>query len=128
RPYGNKDYSYDSDYAPAYQYGNQVRAQYAGRQWDDSLEADIRSGWESAKAKSRLTWEEAKAAARDAVDRRDRTYKAYDATDKFYRNEYKSAQYYKPEYDYDNDYRPAYRYGTQARSMHPDRQWDDKLE
>src|SRR5690606_585670 len=60
RPYVNKDYSYDNDYAPAYQYGNQVRAQYAGRQWDDSLEADIRSGWESAKAKSRLTWEEAK--------------------------------------------------------------------
>ncbi len=128
RPYVNKDYSYDNDYAPAYQYGNQVRSQYAGRQWDDSLEADIRSGWESAKAKSRLTWEEAKAAARDAFDRSDRTYKTYDATDKFYRNEYKSAQYYKPEYDYDNDYRPAYRYGTQARSMHPDRQWDDKLE
>lgn len=128
RPYANADYNYDNDYAPAYQYGNTVRAQYAGRSWDDSLEQEIRDGWDSAKAKSRLTWEEAKDAARDAFDRSDRTYRAYDASDKYYRDQYKSAVYYKPEYDYDNDYRPAYRFGTQARSAQPDREWDESLE
>ncbi len=128
RPYVDKQYNYDSDYAPAYQYGNQVRSQYADRKWDDSLEQDIRSGWENAKAKSRLTWEEAKDAARDAFDRSDRTYRAYGATDKYYRDQYKSAVYYKPEHDYDKDYRPAYRYGTQARSVNPTGEWDDKLE
>ncbi|QOY62468.1 hypothetical protein INQ40_11320 [Lysobacter sp. H21R4] len=128
RPYANPQYNYDDDYAPAYEYGNTVRAQYADRQWDDSLEQDIRRGWEKAKAKSRLTWEEAKDAARDAFDRSDRTYRTYSATDNYYRDQYKNAVYYKPEYDYDTDYRPAYRYGTQARSAHPGREWNDELE
>src|SRR4051812_13724785 len=68
RPYANSQYTYDNDYAPAYAYGNTVRSEYAGRTWDDSLENDIRSGWEKAKDKSQLTWEQAKAAVRDAFD------------------------------------------------------------
>ena len=76
RPYVDRQYSYDNDYAPAYSYGNSVREQYAGRKWDDSLENDIRDGWEKAKAQSRLGWEQAKDAVRDAFDRSDRTYRA----------------------------------------------------
>lgn len=82
RPYFNDQYDYEADYAPAYLYGNAVRSQYAGREWDDALESDIRQGWEATKAKSRLEWEEAKDAVRDAFDRSDRTYRAYDATDR----------------------------------------------
>lgn len=128
RPYVDQKYNYEHDYAPAYAYGNTVRTQYAGRQWDDSLEQEVRSGWENAKDKSSLSWDEAKDAARDAFDRSDRTHRAYDATDKFYRDQYQSAVYYKPEYEYEKDYRPAYRYGTQARSSNPGREWDQDLE
>ena len=128
RPYANSKYNYDDDYAPAYEYGNTVRAQYPDRKWDESLEQEVRTGWDTSKAKSRLSWEEARDATRDAFDRSDRTYKVYDATDRYYRDQYKNAAYYKPEYDYDNDYRPAYRYGTQARTMHPNREWDQSLE
>lgn len=128
RPYYSKDYDYDTDYAPAYAYGNTVRSQYAGRKWDDSLEAEIKQGWEATKAKSRLTWEQAKAAVRDAFDRSDRTYRVYEATDKHYANQYKTADYYKADYSYDDDYRPAYRYGTYARSRYAGRDWDDRLE
>lgn len=127
RPYYDSSYSYD-DYAPAYAYGDDVRAKYAGRRWDDSLEADVRQGWESAKAKSRLTWEKAKDAVRDAFDRSDRTYRTYEATDNYYASAHKTTDYYRSEYDYDTDYRPAYRYGTQARGTYIGRDWDDALE
>ncbi|MFS8136528.1 MAG: hypothetical protein ACMG50_00215 [Thermomonas sp.] len=128
RPYVNADYNYDSDYAPAYAYGTSVRSQYAGRSWDDSLESDVRAGWENAKDKSRLTWEQAKDAVRDAFDRTDRTYRTYEATDAYHRDQHKNASHYKADYDYDADYRPAYRYGTYARASNPGRQWDDSLE
>lgn len=128
RPYTNTQYDYDNDYAPAYVYGTQVRSQYAGRNWDDSLENDLRSGWEKAKGKSRLTWEHAKDAVRDAFDRTDRTYRTYEATDTYYKDKYKNADYYKSDYDYDTDYRSAYRYGTYARASQPARTWDDSLE
>lgn len=128
RPYYNSSYDYDTDYAPAYAYGDTVRSQYAGRKWDDSLEADIKQGWEATKAKSRLKWEEAKEAVRDAFDRSDRTYRTYEATDKYYSDKYKTADYYKNDYSYEDDYRPAYRYGTYARSRYTGRDWDDRLE
>jgi hypothetical protein len=128
RPYASADYDYETDYSPAYAYGTTVRSQYAGRTWDDSLENDIRSGWEKAKDKSRLTWEQAKHAVRDAFDRTDRTYRTYQATDAYYQDTYRSADYHDPSYDYNADYRPAYRYGTYARASHPDRTWDDSLE
>ncbi len=128
RPYTDRQYNYDSDYAPAYEYGNSVRAQYGDRRWDDSLENDVRQGWENAKAKSKLSWEQAKDAVRDAFDRSDRTYRTYEATDNYYRDQHRNADYYKPDYDYDTDYRPAYRYGTYARGAHAGREWDDALE
>jgi len=128
RPYIDRSYDYDNDYAPAYAYGNSVRAQYGDRRWDDSLEADIRQGWEAAKDKSRLKWEQAKDAVRDAFDRSDRTYRTYEATDRYYADQYKNADYYKQDYEYDTDYRPAYRYGTYARSAYAGREWDDRLE
>lgn len=128
RPYANSQYTYDNDYAPAYAYGNTVRSEYAGRTWDDSLENDIRSGWEKAKDKSQLTWEQAKAAVRDAFDRSDRTYRTYEATDAYHQANYQNADYFKSDYDFDSDYRPAYRYGTYARASHPGRAWDESLE
>src|SRR5690606_17119920 len=81
RPYYDRTYGYE-DYAPAYAYGNDVRSRYAGRSWDDSLESEIRSGWEAAKEESRLTWEQAKHAVRDAFDRSVRTYRTYEASDR----------------------------------------------
>ena len=128
RPYADSQYTYDNDYAPAFAYGTNVRSQYAGRAWDDSLENDIRDGWEKAKYKSRLTWENAKGAVRDAFDRTDRTYRTYEATDSYHQDHYKKADYYKGDYDYESDYRPAYRYGTYARASNPNRTWDDSLE
>lgn len=127
RPYYSKDYDYDTDYLPAYTYGTDARTRYAGRQWDDSLEADLRQGWETAKAKSRLTWEKAKDAVRDAWNRSDRTYRTYDATDKYFQSNFDQAQYRDSNASYD-DYRPAYRYGTYARTAYGERDWDDKLE
>ena len=127
RPYYNSSYTYD-DYSPAYRYGDEVRTKYVGRSWDDSLESDVRQGWESAKANSRLKWEEAKDAVRDAFDRSDRTYRTYEATDNYYASAHKTADYYKNDYSFDSDYRPAYRYGTQARGNYIGRDWDDALE
>ena len=126
RPYFDSNYTYD-DYGPAYSYGDSVRAQYGDRQWDDSMEADVRQGWESAKAKSRLTWEHAKDAVRDAFDRSDRTYRTYEATDNYYADKYTKADGYKADHSYD-DYRPAYRYGTFARGKYVGRDWDESLE
>lgn len=128
RPYASSQHNYDNDFAPAYAYGTAARSQYAGRTWDDSLESDIRSGWEKAKDKSQLSWEQAKDAVRDAFDRTDRTYRTYEATDAYHQDKYKATDYYKADYDYDSDYRPAYRYGTYARASNPGRNWDDSLE
>lgn len=128
RPYADTQYDYDKDYAPAYAYGNELRALHAGRRWDHSLENDVSQGWDTARASSRLKWEQAKDAVRDAFDRSDRTYRTYEAADLHYVNQYKSTDYYNASYDYDTDYRPAYRYGTHARAMHAGRTWDAGLE
>ena len=127
RPYYDRNYTYD-DYAPAYAYGNDVRSRYGGRNWDSSLESDIKQGWEAAKANSRLTWEQAKQAVRDAFDRSDRTYRAYENSDRYYADTYRETDYFNPEYDYDTDYKPAYRYGAYARSHYAGRDWDASLE
>jgi len=71
RPYYNRDYSFDSDYAPAYMYGYEVRANNPTTRYDDLQDEDLRSGWERAKTKSRLKYDEAKHAMRDAWDRWD---------------------------------------------------------
>ena len=127
RPYYSKDYDYDTDYAPAYAYGSDMRARYGTRDWDDKLEADLKTGWEKAKGKSRLAWENAKAAVRDAWDRDDRTYRTYEAADRLSRERFSNMDR-DPRFDFDTDYRPAARYGTYARSQYQGRDWDDKLE
>jgi len=127
RPYYNRQFDYDTDYAPAYSYGTTARATHAGRNWDNALEADLRDGWEKTKGKSRLAWDNAKDAVRDAWDRSDRTYRAYDATDRTYEQKFAAAEYKKAGTQYD-DYRPAYRYGTYARSLNADRAWDSSTE
>lgn len=127
RPYYSSSYDYNTDYAPAYAYGSDARTRYVGRQWDDSLDNDLRQGWETAKAKSRMTWDEAKAAVRDAWDRDDRTYRTYETTDRHYADRFATSDH-DPKYTFEGDYRPAYRYGTYARSTNPDRTWDDSTE
>lgn len=65
-----RDPSYDfNDYRSAYRYGTYARSAYAGREWDDKLEQELRPGWERAKGASRLSWEKAKGAVRDAWHR-----------------------------------------------------------
>lgn len=128
RPYVDRQYDYDKDYAPAYAYGDQVRNRHAGRSWDQALEAEVRQGWDSARSDSRLDWDKARDAVRDAYDRSDRTYRAYEATDQYYLDKHRSTDYYNDSYQFDSDYRPAYRYGTYARSAHAGRSWDPTLE
>lgn len=127
RPYVKDDYSYDTDYAPAYRYGVESRNRYRDRTWDTGLESDLSSEWERAKGKSKLAWNDAKDAVRDSWDRTDRTYRAYDTTDRYWADRYSGQNYYSKDHGYD-DYRPAYRYGTYARSTYGDREWDDRLE
>lgn len=127
RPYYRPTYSYDTDYAPAFAYGSDARTHYVGRQWDQSLENDLRMGWDKVKARSRLTWDEAKGAVQDAWQRDDRTYRTYEATDRYYADRFASMDH-DARYDYETDYRPAYRYGTYARSAYAGRTWDGSLE
>lgn len=68
RPYYEKDYTYDEDYAPAYRYGLTSRQQYPNRKFDE-VDSDLSRGWESNRNNSRLTWDKAKLATRDAWHR-----------------------------------------------------------
>ena len=54
------------DYRPAYRYGTYARGEYADREWDDRLAADLERGWDRFKGGSKLTWERAKHAVADA--------------------------------------------------------------
>lgn len=67
RPYHDPAVAYD-EYAPAYRYGWEARAQHGDRRFDE-VEPDLQRGWESARAHSRLTWDRARLATRDAWDR-----------------------------------------------------------
>lgn len=127
RPYFDKNYDYDTDYGPAYAYGSEARARYGNRDWDDRLEADLRSGWDKAKMKSRLGWEQAKDAVHDAWNRDDRTYRTYEAADRLSAERFAQSDR-DARFDYESDYKPAYRYGTYARSRFGDRTWDNALE
>ena len=53
-----------NDYQPAYRYSYDSYGKYRGRDFD-SVEPELRSGWEASKANSRLAWSEAKGAVRD---------------------------------------------------------------
>ncbi len=115
--------SYD-DYAPAYQYGSQMRgdSRYAGRDWDD-IESDLRSDWTSRYGSSTgSTWEKMKAAVRRGWDK---ITPDSDSDDSYYRNHYNSN--YASSGDTYDSYSPAYQYGSQMRSdsRYQNRQWDD---
>lgn len=68
--YRGGDETFD-DYRPAYRYGTQSRTRYSDRDWDDTLENELKEGWEKTKGSSRLTWERAKAAVKDAFSSHD---------------------------------------------------------
>jgi hypothetical protein len=68
RPYYEKDYNYDNDYAPAYRYGWESRSRYQGRKFDE-VDNDLSRDWETNKGSSRLDWDRAKLATRDAWHR-----------------------------------------------------------
>jgi hypothetical protein len=64
--YYDEEYSWDTDYEPAYRYG--VYSYKDDIDFDDN-EDNLRRDWESAKGPSRLKWEHAKDAVRDSWDR-----------------------------------------------------------
>jgi hypothetical protein len=71
RPYADAKVTQD-DFAPAYRYGWESFASHGGDEKTfDTVEPDLRRGWEKAKGSSQLGWEQAKAASRDAWDRVD---------------------------------------------------------
>ncbi|QGW65144.1 hypothetical protein GOY17_09615 [Lysobacter soli] len=127
RPYHDAGFDYENDYAPAYRYGVDSRANLPDRSWDDQLDRDLGAGWGEARGGSKLEWDHARNAVRDAWDRSDRTYKAYAASDRYYADAFEKVDYRDADSQFD-DYRPAYRYGTQARGRYGDRQWDEGLE
>ena len=127
RPYHDARFDYENDYAPAYGYGLDARTRMPERTWDARLEQELGAGWGQVRGQSKLEWDHARDAVRDAWERSDRTYRAYDASDRYYEGEFSGADYRDVALCFD-DYRPAYRYGTQARGQYRDRQWDDRLE
>lgn len=128
RPYyrGDRDYDYDRDYLTAYGFGLQAREADPTRRWEEA-EVALAEAWPRNRGPSRLEWEDARPAARDAWERADRTWRVYEDSDRYYAQRFDQAGYRDPAYAYE-DYRPAYRYGTQARSRHRDRDWNDGVE
>ena len=68
RSYIDGGYTYDQDYAPAYRYGWESYPRYGGRSFDE-VEADLGTGWDTARGGSRLDWERARDATRDSWQR-----------------------------------------------------------
>lgn len=64
--YYNKDYTYDTDYQPAYAVGYANRAKYPATTKFEEVEADLENSWNTVKGESHLAWQDAKHAARDA--------------------------------------------------------------
>ena len=127
RPYVKKDVDYDH-YAPAYRYGWEARTKHQNRKWDDSLDSELGSQWNSTRGNSSLEWNDARQATRDAWDRADRTYRTYDAGEQNWKQTHSNSPWADSNFDYDKDYRPAYRYGTYSRSRFDNRAWDNDLE
>ena len=126
RDYYQGDRDFDRDYAPAYRMGTEYRNEAGRRNWDEA-EPQLKQRWEQERAGSGLDWAAASPAIRDAYDRTDRTYGAYEDTDQHFSENYSKADYYQKDYGFD-DYRPAYRYGTQARASRPDATWSPETE
>ncbi len=126
RPYVKADHDYDRDYAPAYGLGLQAREADRTRDWG-TAEPGLQREWDSTRGESRLGWEDARGAVRDAWDRTDRTHDTYARSDAYHQDAFERAEYRDADAAF-ADYQPAYRYGTQARTLHADRAWDDALE
>lgn len=127
RPYVESRYTYDTDYLPAYRYGVERRNETPQPLWDESLESVLHEEWLHRRANSALTWLQARPAVRDAWERVDRSYRAYEASDRFHQQGFDDSGVRAPNTHF-GDYRPAYRYGTWARSNWPQRAWDEGLE
>ena len=124
--------AYD-DVAPAYRYGNEMRASdtYRDRDWND-VEGDLKTDWHSKYGTSGepSAWERIKAAVRHGWDSMTgetsatRTTHATD-DDSYYRTHW-SNMYAASGTGYD-DLAPAYRYGNEMRAnaKYRDRSWDD---
>jgi hypothetical protein len=127
RDYYDSELDFDRDYLPAYRHGWESRSTLHDRDWDDGVEEELQTDWDTVRGDSSLEWDEARPAVRDAWDRTDQTYRAYSGVDSYFQDRYSDTDYYDTAYEYD-DYRPAYRFGTYARSQYPEREWDDRLE
>jgi uncharacterized protein YcfJ len=68
RSYYDPDVDYETNYAPAYQYGWESRDQNRDRDWED-VEPILGRDWESRRGFSSLGWDRAKLATRDAWNR-----------------------------------------------------------
>jgi len=68
--YGTSGESYDT-YRPAYEYGSTMHRnpQYSNRAWDDELENELRSGWQSRYPGGPSTWDKVKEAVRHGWNR-----------------------------------------------------------
>jgi hypothetical protein len=121
--YASTGTAYD-DVAPAYRYGNEMRASdtYRDRDWND-VEGDLKNGWHSKYGTSNepSAWERIKAAVRHGWDKV--TPDSYGTDDDYYRNDWNTT-YASGGGSYD-DYAPAYRYGSEARTRYSGRNWDD---
>lgn len=124
RPYYDPQYDYQSDYGPAFAFGASTRAELGDRNWDESLEGDLRQRWSEARGSSRLEWEDAQGPVKDAWDRSDRTYRASGEADRYYAGQFDQAPYRDTGASFD-DYRQAYRFGTAARTQYPDQPWEN---
>lgn len=61
--FANRDDRGDHDFdqhRPAYRYGVQARTRYGDREWDDSLQDELKQDWERNRGASGLSWEEAR--------------------------------------------------------------------
>ena len=67
-PYYDANYSYDSDYAPAYRLGGTARQKFAGKSFDD-VEGHLASEWDTARGRSSMSWEHARDATRAGWNR-----------------------------------------------------------
>ncbi len=66
--YAQPDYSYERDYAPAYQFGHSERIHNPPPALFDDIAADLEGRWDEFKQTSRLTWAQAKVAIKEAWD------------------------------------------------------------
>ena len=69
RPYANHGVGYEQ-YAPAYKYGWETRAEHAGKPFKE-VEKQLEAGWSKVKGTSTLAWNHARSATRDAWHRLD---------------------------------------------------------